>query len=329
MPVSLLRGLAPILLLASWPFVAFLAANQGQSFRHQDVFAAWAATVAVACGAGWVIAVVFWRASYGRVGLLVGALVLIFFLLRWPVLSPQRGGHTIWDHIAAFVAMRFLGRWLACLERITLLMGSSGHAGCRGDDGCDFRFASLGFGLLSPSGAAVPGKSEVDPEQSTARPFDATHNVHWLLLDGYVRGDSLTRYFGHDNEPFLEALESRGFDIARSAYSNYDNTSNSLSSTLTMQYIYLPGRERTRRARLHKYPLGFQPRCQEVSGARVPVPARTLRRIGEDAVQRYRGSLHPRRPYGSDAAKRRSGESVAADAGSSRDSTIHAYSVHL
>lgn len=72
-----------------------------------------------------------------------------------------------------------------------------------------------------PSGA--PGTS--------ARP-----DIFFLLLDGYPRGDTLSTW-GFDNEPFLKALEARGFDVDRKALGSYTQTYQALAALFQMRQI--------------------------------------------------------------------------------------------
>jgi len=76
---------------------------------------------------------------------------------------------------------------------------------------------------IQPSPTAEP-IVHVDPSRSTARP-----DIYLLLLDGYARSDTLASV-GYDNEPFLSALEERGFQVARDATGMYDTTAEVLVS---------------------------------------------------------------------------------------------------
>ena len=58
-----------------------------------------------------------------------------------------------------------------------------------------------------------------------------------VLLDGYPRADTLAQDFGFDNEPFLEAMEGQGFEVARDAHSNYNITWLTLASTFNTEHI--------------------------------------------------------------------------------------------
>ena len=57
------------------------------------------------------------------------------------------------------------------------------------------------------------------------------------MLDAYARQDTLAS-MGLDNEPFLAALEARGFDVYRDSRSNYTWTSSTLASMLNLRPLH-------------------------------------------------------------------------------------------
>jgi hypothetical protein len=235
------RSIAPILLLGSWPFIAFLATNQGRGFLFMDVIEAWAVTVAVAGSVG-IIATLAMRAlSFERAGLLTGILCVIFF--SFGGISQLLGMvninlGTVWLLVWAGI---FMGggwlAWIATRRRITYPIVLTAAIVM-----VAIPTVEIAAGILRSDAEHLNFDSPISgTDQPSAR---TPHNVYWFLLDGYVRGDSLSTYFDHDNEPFLSSLEERGFAIARSSYSNFDNTTNSLSTTLSMDFVYLPGQEK-------------------------------------------------------------------------------------
>ena len=62
-------------------------------------------------------------------------------------------------------------------------------------------------------------------------------DVYVLLLDGYPRADVLADAFDIDNEPFVAALEERGFAVARAGRSDYIWTHTTVPSALHMDYV--------------------------------------------------------------------------------------------
>ncbi len=59
-------------------------------------------------------------------------------------------------------------------------------------------------------------------------------DIYYIILDSYSRHDALGDY---DNTSFLRELERRGFYVASEAFSNYDSSLKSISSSLNMSYL--------------------------------------------------------------------------------------------
>jgi hypothetical protein len=101
---------------------------------------------------------------------------------------------------------------------------------------------ALGF-LMYPVGRLVwfyathrlPGPAAV--ELVAARAPTPLPDIYYIILDHY--GDHLTleHHFGHDNLPFYERLEQRGFFVARESFANYPRTAPSLASSLNLDYL--------------------------------------------------------------------------------------------
>ncbi|MFV2045676.1 MAG: hypothetical protein ACC700_20910, partial [Anaerolineales bacterium] len=62
-------------------------------------------------------------------------------------------------------------------------------------------------------------------------------DIYYIITDAYARDDYLLANYGHDNRPFLEALEAMGFYVALCSRSNYAQTDLSLPSSLNMEYL--------------------------------------------------------------------------------------------
>jgi hypothetical protein len=69
--------------------------------------------------------------------------------------------------------------------------------------------------------------------ETAAREPAAPGNVAVLLLDGYPDEETLQTVFGYDNEPFLTALERRGFTVYRDSTSTAARTEISLLRMLS------------------------------------------------------------------------------------------------
>jgi hypothetical protein len=62
-------------------------------------------------------------------------------------------------------------------------------------------------------------------------------NIYYIIVDAYTSDDVLADKFNYDNSAFIEDLENHGFRVVRNAKSNYDNTFESLTSSLNMDYL--------------------------------------------------------------------------------------------
>lgn len=62
-------------------------------------------------------------------------------------------------------------------------------------------------------------------------------DIIYIVPDRYGSAATWKKHFNHDNEPFLAALEGRGFYVARDARSNYAKTVVSLPSSMNMSYL--------------------------------------------------------------------------------------------
>jgi hypothetical protein len=62
-------------------------------------------------------------------------------------------------------------------------------------------------------------------------------DIYYFILDSYARADLLKQSYDYDNGPFIQALEARGFYVARCSQANYVRTEISLGSSLNMHYL--------------------------------------------------------------------------------------------
>lgn len=76
-----------------------------------------------------------------------------------------------------------------------------------------------------------------EPRPGPSNPNTVHRDVYYIIVDGYTRADILANEFDFNNSPFITELENIGFTILTSANSNYDNTFDSLVSTLNMDYL--------------------------------------------------------------------------------------------
>ncbi len=91
-------------------------------------------------------------------------------------------------------------------------------------------------GTFVAFGAAAPASEltelELQPPSTEELP-----DVYYIILDRYAGSTALNDVYDFDNEPFLTALEDRGFRVARNAHANYIKTPLSLGSSLNIDYL--------------------------------------------------------------------------------------------
>jgi hypothetical protein len=92
------------------------------------------------------------------------------------------------------------------------------------------RVADFALGSASPVGTAPSPPAGLDA--SGRRP-----DIYYLIFDRYANSETLERVYRLNNEPFLAALQARGFAVARDAWANYFKTALSLTSSLSMEYL--------------------------------------------------------------------------------------------
>jgi Sulfatase len=75
------------------------------------------------------------------------------------------------------------------------------------------------------------------PSPPPAPPDDTPPDIYYIILDGHARSDVLSEIYGVNNQPFIDFLRSKGFNVAAQSHSNYDQTALSLSSSLNFNYL--------------------------------------------------------------------------------------------
>jgi hypothetical protein len=160
-----------------------------------------------------------------------GVIGLACSWLPWPgvatvvtvaiVVGVARPGVAIWV-LAAMLAWVALRRW----SRILLKRGDGSAGGL-----------ALGVAVLAGvflvvnlvTAVSVQGMPTLAGQARADTSASGGSSVYLLLLDGYPRSDTLLEDFGYDNEPFLRALEARGFAVDRQSESLYPRTNQAVA----------------------------------------------------------------------------------------------------
>jgi hypothetical protein len=95
---------------------------------------------------------------------------------------------------------------------------------------------SVAGAMVAIGAVDAPRHDLTDLELTPADPSNLP-DVYYIILDRYAGSAALTETYEFDNEPFLTALEDRGFNVARQAHANYIKTPLSLASSLNMDYL--------------------------------------------------------------------------------------------
>lgn len=95
---------------------------------------------------------------------------------------------------------------------------------------------SVASGMVAIGATTPPGNELTELELAPADPDDLP-DVYYIILDRYAGPTALRETYDFDNEPFLTALEERGFSVARRAHANYIKTPLSLVSSLNMEML--------------------------------------------------------------------------------------------
>ena len=91
--------------------------------------------------------------------------------------------------------------------------------------------------LASPPAGARPLSSNLTEKHGQIK-FTSKSNVYFIVLDMYPRSDHMLQYVKHDNSEFVQKLNQRGFAIQEKARTSYPLTSPTMSSVLSMDYVF-------------------------------------------------------------------------------------------
>lgn len=188
--------------------------------------------LAAGLGAGWLVLLFF---SYGPANewwleILVSGVERgsagIQWLSRWP--------HLI--HTLVWVIIAWIG--IAQLQRHASRLSARLTGGVNLAAAALITFVLVQFGL-NTSGTDVPRSTSgpIMPAPQFPSNARAQPDIYVIVLDGYARADVLQQHYGFDNQPFLQGLADRGFQVSDSSHANYSWTFLSLGSLLNFDYI--------------------------------------------------------------------------------------------
>jgi len=222
------------LLAAAYPVVFLFAANAAEQVTLEPLWRPLALAVgatAVVLATGWLVLRDPWRAALLTT---VGVIGFFGYGHAWNAASsvidsqwPLIGAWVLvilMGLVAAWKAGRFtrpLTRGLNLVAALALLFNAWAVAGIM-----------VTFGAVD----GTIGEELTDVELFPPDPGDLP-DVYYIVLDRYAGSTALEETYDFDNEPFLTALEERGFEVARRAHSNYIKTPLSFASSLNMEML--------------------------------------------------------------------------------------------
>ena len=221
------------LLIAAYPVVFLFANNASDQVSLNPLWV----PLGMAVGAALAEMVILYLAfgSWRLAAMITSVLVVGFFGYghAWNAVSglldnqwPLIGVWAVLVLIGLVLAWRFgrgartATRVLNVVAGIALLLNAWGVAG-----------TMVALGSVERPGADLT-PIELRPPDDADLP-----DVYYIILDRYASPTALAETYDFDNEPFLTALESRGFRVARQAHSNYIKTPLSLGSSLNLDYL--------------------------------------------------------------------------------------------
>jgi len=174
----------------------------------------------------------------------MASVALIAFFALWSPITrnflaadvPVRGWNPLFPKIAYLAIIGLITAWIAFRrpvpQKITLAFNAS---------------AVVVFTMACwPMRSAIIASSEPEDVHPVAsltvipeagRLMNPRPNVFFIILDAYGRQDVLLNEFGYDNTPFLTSMQEKGFLLVEGSQADYDNTLQSMSSCLQMNYL--------------------------------------------------------------------------------------------
>lgn len=220
------------LLAASYPVIFLFAANAADQVSTDSL---WIPLLIAVTGAAVVLmAIGFVSGDWNRAGLLTTVLVVGFFGY----------GHA-WNAIATIFGAQWpaIVGWTVLIGFGLVLAWRAGPAAVSTTRALNFLLAALvAFNLWSLTATlavASEPPAASDLSELALRPSDPDQppDVYYIVLDRYGGATALREQYDFDNEPFLSALEERGFAVARHAHANYIKTALSLTSSLDLAFL--------------------------------------------------------------------------------------------
>jgi hypothetical protein len=104
---------------------------------------------------------------------------------------------------------------------------------------CIFQIIKIAIYQDSSTGVVTSLRPTINNEQITNSdlPDNRDLDIYYIIIDGLAREDAMKSNFNYSIYGFQEELIKRGFTIPDCAFSNYEDTARSLTSSLNMSYL--------------------------------------------------------------------------------------------
>jgi hypothetical protein len=218
------------LLFAAYPVLFLFAQNAAEQVTLEPLWAPLA--VAVGAAAGLLLLLSLALRNAVRAGLFATLTVTLFFSYGhvWNLVGESLGSQ--WFLIAAWAVLAVVGaivlwrlnRWAPRANTPLNVLGGVAVA---------LNVAAIGA-FVFDSGGALP--APVGRADAALNP-ESRPDIYYIVPDRYASEETLREIYDFDNSAFYDALEERGFYVARDSYANYIKTPHSLLSTLAMEYL--------------------------------------------------------------------------------------------
>ncbi len=229
-------GAVPLhpLLAAAYPVIFLFTANAVEQVTFASLWLP--LLVAVGVAAAVLVVLGLLTRDWLRSGLVTTVLVIGFFGYGHAWNAFAEALDTQWPVIIGWVLLIVAGLVFAISARPRQVRSATVILNVVTAALLAFNAWSMTTTMVAVGASPEPGDGATMLDLAPPDPDDLP-DVYYIIVDRYAGPTTLRDSFGFDNEPFLTALEERGFDVARHSHANYIKTPLSVVSSLDMEYL--------------------------------------------------------------------------------------------
>ena len=90
--------------------------------------------------------------------------------------------------------------------------------------------------------SSIHQQQQMEPLVAAVAPENKLPDIYYIIMDRYAGSETLKTTYGFDNKEFLTYLRAKGFYVAADSAANYPSTTQSLASSLNLQYLDYVGK---------------------------------------------------------------------------------------